>query len=148
MSTAVNHSCLSTQQVYVAGCVGVCVCTRAHTQLCPTPCNLMDWSPPGSSVHGIFQARILEWVAISFSRESSWPMDQTHISCVSCIGRWSLYTWEASHVYCLSNITPFMIFMYSFYCLYYSTCLPEKCVFSCLQNNFHVLYFIWPKQLL
>ena len=38
-----------------------------HTQLCPTLCDLMDWSPPGSSVHGIFQARILEWVAISFS---------------------------------------------------------------------------------
>ena len=37
-------------------------------------------SPPGSSVHGILQARILEWVAISFSSESSWPRDQTHIS--------------------------------------------------------------------
>ena len=85
MSTAVNHSCLSTQQVYVAGCVGVCVCTRAHTQLCPTPCNLMDWSPPGASVHGNFQARILEWVAISSSKGSSWPRDQTHITCISSI---------------------------------------------------------------
>ena len=41
------------------------------TQSCPTLCNSMDYSPPGSSVHGIFQARILEWVAISFSRGSS-----------------------------------------------------------------------------
>ena len=58
-------------------------------------CDLMDWSPPGSSVHGIFQARILEWVAIPFSRGSSQPRDQTS---VSCIGRQILYrciTWEA-----------------------------------------------------
>ena len=43
------------------------------TQSCPTTCNPMDRSLPGSSVHGIFQARILEWVAISFSKGSSWP---------------------------------------------------------------------------
>ena len=48
----------------------------------------MDCSPPGSSVHGILQARILDCVAISFSRESSQPRDQT---CVPCIGRWILY---------------------------------------------------------
>ena len=41
----------------------------------------MHWSPPGSPVHGILQARVLEWVAISFSRGSSWPRDQTHVSC-------------------------------------------------------------------
>ena len=52
------------------------------TQSCPTPCNPMDCSPPGSSVHGILQARTLEWVAIPFSR-SSWPKDQTWISCIS-----------------------------------------------------------------
>ena len=45
-------------------------------QLCPTLCNPMDGRPPGSSVHEIFQARILEWLAISFSRESSRPRDQ------------------------------------------------------------------------
>ena len=53
--------------------------------------NPMDCIPPGSSVHGISQVRILEQVAISFSRGSFWPKDQTHISCVSCIGKWSLY---------------------------------------------------------
>ena len=47
---------------------------------------------PGSSFHGIFPAKILEWVAISFSRGSSWPRDRTHIS---CIGRWILYHWAA-----------------------------------------------------
>ena len=49
-------------------------------QLCPTLCNPMDCSPPGSFVHGILQARILEWVAISFSRASSQPRDLTQIS--------------------------------------------------------------------
>ena len=49
-------------------------------QLSPTLCDPMDCSPPGSSVHGILQARILEWVAISFSRGSSWPRDQTQVS--------------------------------------------------------------------
>ena len=54
-------------------------------QSCPTLCNTMDYSPPGSSVHGIFQASILEWVAISSFRGSSRPRDQTCISGVSCI---------------------------------------------------------------
>ena len=43
----------------------------------------MDYSPPGSSVHGIFQARILEWVAISFFKVSSWPRDQTQVSYIA-----------------------------------------------------------------
>ena len=52
------------------------------TQLCPTLCNPMNCSPPASFVHGIFQARILEWVAIPFSRGSFWPRDQTLRSCI------------------------------------------------------------------
>ena len=52
-------------------------------QSCLTLCNLMDASPLGSSVYGILQARILEWVAISFSRGSSQPMDQTWVSCIA-----------------------------------------------------------------
>ena len=62
---------------------------------CLTLCDPMDCSLPGSSVHGIFQARILEWVAISFSRGSSWPRDQTRVSCISCTGTWMLYCWAA-----------------------------------------------------
>ena len=57
-------------------------------QLCLTLCLLIGWNPSDSSVHGISQARILEWVAISFSRGSSPPRDQ---SCVSCIVRRVLY---------------------------------------------------------
>ena len=51
-------------------------------QSCPTLCDPKDSSPPCFSVHGIFQPRILEWVAISLSKRSSWPRDWTHISCV------------------------------------------------------------------
>ena len=58
----------------------------------------MDSSPPGSSVYGISQARILEWAAISFSTGSSWPRDQTH---VSCIGRQILYHWATKKAHCL-----------------------------------------------
>ena len=61
-----------------------------HAQSWPTLCNPMDCSLPGSLVHWIFQTRILEWVAISFSRGSSQPRDQIHIS---CIGRQILYHW-------------------------------------------------------
>ena len=53
----------------------------------------MDSSPPGSPVHGISQASILEWVAISSSSGYSWPRDGTHTSWVSCIGRQILYHW-------------------------------------------------------
>ena len=52
------------------------------TQSCPTLCNPTDCSLSGSSVHGIFQARVLEWGAISFSRVSSWTRDQTQVSCI------------------------------------------------------------------
>ena len=64
--------------------------THVCAQSCPTLCDLMNHSPPGSSLHGIFQIRILEWVAICSSRGSSPPRDQT---CVSCISRWNLYHW-------------------------------------------------------
>ena len=70
------------------------MCAKSF-QSCLTLCYSTDCSPPGSSVHEIFQARILEWVAMPSSRESSQPRDQTH---VSCNGRRVLYcwaTWEA-----------------------------------------------------
>ena len=54
-------------------------------------CDPINCSLPGSSVFGILQARILERVAIPFSRASSLPRDQTHISYISCIGRQVLY---------------------------------------------------------
>ena len=67
-------------QTYDSAQLSACCYCCLVTQLCPTPCDPMDCSPPGSSVQGILQARILEWVAISFSRGSSRPRDGTHIS--------------------------------------------------------------------
>ena len=67
-------------------------CTHAKSlQSCPILCNLMDCSPPGSSVHGILQARILEWVAMPSSRRSSRHRGQLWVSYISCTGRWVLH---------------------------------------------------------
>ena len=84
-------------------CMHVCmyidrhICTRMHAQSCQTLCNPVDYSQPGSSVHEISQARIMEWVAISYSRGLSQPRDLTRVSWVSCLDRWIFYhctTWE------------------------------------------------------
>ena len=63
--------------------------------VCPTLCDPVDCSPPGSSIHGILQARILEWFAISFSRGSSWPRDRTQVSCIAgrCFNLWATRGW-------------------------------------------------------
>ena len=69
--------------------INCCCCSVA--KLCLT----LSWShvlsPPGSPVHGTSQARILEWAAISFSRGSAWPRNQTWVLCIS---RWILYCWS------------------------------------------------------
>ena len=62
---------------------GMCVCVMLVAQSCPTLCDPMDCSPPGSSVHGILQARILEWVAMPSSRGSSWPRNWNWVSCIT-----------------------------------------------------------------
>ena len=64
-----------------------CMCAQS----CLTLCNSMDCSPPDSSVHGIFQERTLEWVAVSSSRGSPQPRGWTQVSFVSCIGRCFVY---------------------------------------------------------
>ena len=64
-------------------------------QSCLTPCNPMDCSWPGSSVHGILQARIAEWVAVPSSRRSSWPRYQTRVSCIDRCIFTTRTTWEA-----------------------------------------------------
>ena len=69
----------------IFSCVYMCA---KSIQLCPTLCDTMDQhSLPGSSVHGILQARILVWVALHASKASSPPRDGTHVSYVSCLGR-------------------------------------------------------------
>ena len=67
-------------------------------QLCLTICNPMDCSLPVSSIHGIFQARVLKWVAISFPGASSWPRDCPRVSCIvsRCFPVW--VTWEDGNI--------------------------------------------------
>ena len=74
-------------------CFNVCI-----SHLCPTLCDPIDYSPPDFSVHGISQARILEWVAILFSRGSSQPRDRTEVSCIA--GRFFI-AWTTREAYAL-----------------------------------------------
>ena len=67
-----------------------CMCAKS-LQSCPTLCDPMDYSPPGFSVHGILQTRILKWVGRPSFRGTSWPRDWTCVFYVFCIGRQILY---------------------------------------------------------
>ena len=84
-----------------------CCCCCLLTKSCLTLCNPMNYRPLGSSVHGISQARILVWVAISSSRESSRPRDQSHIS---YIGRQILYRWDTRYTLGISKYTLLFLF--------------------------------------
>ena len=80
------------------------MCIRAKSlQLYLTVCNPMDCSPPGSSVHGILQKRILEWVAIPFSRGSSQPRDRTWVSCIAG-GFFTI--WATREAWCHQELLP------------------------------------------
>ena len=99
--------------------------TCIHAQVCPSLCDPSDWSPPGSFVHGISQARVLEWVAISYSRGCR---DQTCISCVFCFGRRIVYrwaTWEAPWYMMLSTFS----YAYLYLCIYIIYICHLKCLF-------------------
>ena len=78
-----KKTCQTAVSITVCGCVYVCTHARPCVlvvQSCRILCNPMDYSQPGSSVHGILQARILEWVTISISRRYSRPRDWTQVS--------------------------------------------------------------------
>ena len=81
-------------------CIAATATAAKSPQSCPTLCDPIEGSPPGSPIHGILQARILEWVSMSFSRGPSRFRTPTRISSISCMGRQILYHWatsEASH---------------------------------------------------
>ena len=93
-----------------------CVCARSLETFL-TLCDPMDHSLPSSSVHGILQARILEWVTLPSSRRHSQPRDQTHVSYISCIGRhWTTWETELLPCYCCSvaKLSPFLLVCKSF----------------------------------
>ena len=85
------HLCMENRHTKWCSVTPVFVCTQSL--FCPILWDPVDCSSPGSSVHGILQARILEQIAIFFSRGSFWPRDQTHISCISCIHSQILFHW-------------------------------------------------------
>ena len=89
--TSLHRSC---HPAFPSRCGGsVCMCAKS-LQLCPTLCDPMDCSPPGSSVHGILQARILEWVAMPSSRDLPDCGMEPVSHYVSWIGRQVLYHWQ------------------------------------------------------
>ena len=108
------------------------------TQLCLILCDPIDCSPPGSSVHGILQATILEWVVVSFSRVSSPPRDQTPVSCIA--GRfftiWTtretyIYKYTFSYIYIYSATYIYIqLHIYSVTCIYVteSPCYPPETI--------------------
>ena len=94
---------------YIWFCISVYSCF-SHVRLC---------SLLGSSVHGILQARILEWVDMLSSRESSSPRDRTHVSHISCIGRWVLY--QSGHLWSPNLITYAVLFVVNILSLFWET---------------------------
>ena len=99
---------------------------------CLTLCDPVDCSPPCSSIHGILHARILEWVAISFSRGSSRPRDRTQVSCIA--GRrfnlWATSSWlrNCPHFFFIFSVW-FQWFLLP--CLQAYSSVPLYCLFSC-----------------
>ena len=108
---------------------------------CLTLCYTMDWSLPDSSVHGILQARIPEWVAISFSRGFSWPRDQTHISCISCIGMQIFYYQlhlGSPHI----SVDPLLIIFFFAFSTFAFIHVQVRSLFNIfLTNSLHCLFF-------
>ena len=82
--------------VFLTASAGLRAQSFSHVQF---SCDPTDCSPPGSSVHGILQAIILEWVAKSFSRGFFRARDRTRTSCISCTGRWILHHWATVEVH-------------------------------------------------
>ena len=110
-----------------------------HAQSCPTPCDPMDCSLPGSSVHGILQARILEWVATSYSRGSFWPRDRTRVSCNSCLGRQILL--PLNHVGSPRNIKV-CVYIYFVVVQSLKSCLTLCNPMDCSMPGFPVLHHL------
>ena len=84
------------------------VCMYLVAQSCPALCDLIYCSPPGSSVHGILQARVLEWAAIPFSRGSSQPRDWTQVSCIAG-GFFTLWATREAHNYIFGGFSKLIV---------------------------------------
>ena len=112
---------LSSHRCVLYGAHNSCMHAKS-LQLCPILCNPMNCSPPDSSVHGILQARILEWAAIPFSRGSSWPRDRTPISCGSCIAG-GFFTTEPLGRQAHNSFFFFLFALCLIVCSFYNDCV-------------------------
>ena len=131
---------------------GRAVCAQL-LQLCPALCDLVDCSSPGSSVHEILQARILEWVAMRTSRASSRPRDWTHISCIA--GRFFNHHWANWEVWkckigSIRNLSSYGVndFTHRTWCNCFGTLksslqIWKSCSFQEKEQNYQCLQIIW-----
>ena len=115
-------------------CVCVCMLCLA-VPLYPTPWDPLHFSPPGYTVHGIVQARILEWVAVSFSRGSSQPRDQNSVFCVSCTADRFFTCWATPYIICMCVCVYVCAYRYIFICTYMELML--KCFQKRSCNHYH-----------
>ena len=103
-----------------------CVCAQL-LHLCPTLWDPMDCSPPGSSVHGILQARILEWIAMPSSRGPSQPRDRTQLSCLTD----SLLAESPRKVTSMVSFNSNSVLQY----LFFSDCVSAKCILVSVKES-------------
>ena len=96
-------------------CLSCCCCLV--TKSCSSLCNSINSSPPGSSVCGICQMRIVEWVVLPFCRESSRPWDQTHISCIAADSLWLSHQGSPSLYLPSMYLFPACLFVYCLWML-------------------------------
>ena len=106
-------------------------------QSCPTLCDPIDHSPPDSSVHGILQARILEWVSIPLSRVPSWPRDRTQVcrQILYCLSQGSLSDAIKDTIFIIFKVERIVSLSYEL-----------KSLEECLAHSQHLL-FLLPKRL-
>ena len=111
-------------------------------QSCPTLCDPMDCSPLGSSLHGILQARILEWVAMPSSVRSFWPSDWNCVSCISCtagrfftaeLPRWFLCALPNALLKFFTRDYQTSLISYAYFLLHLSTLL--RCLTNTLDST-------------
>ena len=118
-------------------------------QLCPTLCDPMDCSPPGSSIHGIIRARVLEWIVIPFSKASFWPRGRIWVSCIT-YGFFTIWATREIHIcifktdgcLCVMVVRLFFVSLLVFceYKNYYGLVLSDE-GFGWLQGLFLMLSF-------
>ena len=127
--------------------VYICICVHAKSfQSCLTLCDCMGCSPPGSSAHGVLQARILEWVAVPFSRGSSQPRDRTHV-CLhfsALVGRFftTSTTWEAPYV-CVCVCVCVCVYDHVFIIYWWALRLPLHIFLSLKYSWFTMLCYFY-----